>query len=371
MLDFSAPPYSLSLALLEALRVHPAARAQVRFSEARSEARGTHDLHEEARARVAHLLLFHARPGDLELLRFLLDQEILARRSDSFQGAGDPLAILSMLVLEQSRGAPEDTLRFWAAKTANFDTYAGGYDVEFVFSQRPAAQVLALLRERGDPETLEMLDRYDPEEIEADIPAWRASLARRYPRRPEALEPEALELWAEVFGDLEAVERHGLEAATSAQARAYVYQRVGKHAEELAEWRAAAAEAEQAWERASRLHLAIAAAAKAPMDMRAELAQLEALRLQIPEWPEVGLGRMATEAAYALAAALDDPALARPAWEAGERWRAVARSLPLSGLRAGLAAAERWGRPEQARALSEAVEAEQARIEALLADLEE
>lgn len=363
MLDLQQPPYVPYVELLEALRRDPAARDAVAFSEAQAEGRGTYDAHEQERARVTHLLRLSATPEDVALIRFLLDQEITARRADSFQGAGDTLSLLSLLLLELGDGELEDTWRFWQAKRANFDTFAGGYDIEFVFSLHPPQQALALIEARGEPGDLDMLSRYDAEEIVRGLAKWRASLARRFPRRLDDLSTMACELWAELFGDLAGMERYGLLNATTPSARGYLYRRLGRPADAVVVWRAAAAAATTAWDRASLLQSALTDAAKVPLDATDEATRLDALRHDIPNWNVLGLGRMSTQACYEAAAALDDPEAGRRLWRMAERWRADLDSFMFNGLCAAIAAAERWGDASDVASLREAARAERARID--------
>ena len=265
-LDLNEAPYRQYVELLETLRASSDARAQVSFREARDEERGTHDANEQDRARLAHVMLLHSTPSDLDLVRFLLDQEIAARRADSFQGAGDTLTILSLLLLEYGDREPDDTWRFWLAKRANFDTVAGGYDIEFVFSQLAPPQVLKLVEARAPAGELDMLERYDTAEIVGGLHEWRAAVTARYPRTQADLTPYDCENWAELFGDQAGLERFGLQNAPTPEARAYHFRRLGRYSAAVVEWREAAAGTTDAWDRASLLQRAVSDAAKVPLD---------------------------------------------------------------------------------------------------------
>lgn len=362
MLEFDSPPYTSYIRLLESLRESDLQRPKVAYREQREPGRGTHDANGTERARLAHMMLLFAVASDVELVRFLLDAEITARRNDSFQGAGDTLTILSLLLLEFGDSDASDTWRFWLAKRANFDTFAGGYDIEFVFSQLAPRQVLKLVEERAPAGESEMLERYNLAEIVDGLDDWRVSLAGRHPRSEADLTTNDCEHWAELFGDLAGQERYGLQNAATPEARAHLYRRLGRHADAVAAWRAAADAATSAWDRASRLSSAVSDAAKASLDTLEDVSQLDALRRHIPSWNNVGLGRMSTQACYELAAAVENPDTGRRLWLTAEGWRGELASLSLVGLQAAVSAAEKWGESEDVANLRSAALAEHERI---------
>ncbi len=361
MIDLEQQPYRHSVELLSALRESDGPRDRVTFEEVRTEVRGTHDRSGPERARLAHVLLLEGTPEDVEIARFLLRQEVTARRRDSFQGAGDPLAILSMLLVQWGQPDSDDTWLFWTAKTANFDTFAGGYDIEFVFAQLEPNDVLQVIREHGSSEDLEMLAKYDTAEILRSLPEWRVSLATRYPRTVEDMDSRDCEAWADLFGDVAGVERFGLQNAETPDARARLYRRLERYDAAVREWRSAAAAAESSWDRVSRLGNALTDAARVPMPMSAEVDAIDALRSEIPSWNEVGLGRMTTQACYELAAALDGEEGPR-LWRIAEGWRRGLTSFSLVGLRAALAAAHEWGSDAEVATLQSEIDAEHQRI---------
>ena len=361
MLDLEQLPYRPHLDRLSALRASDAPWASLAFEEAQSAERGTYDANEGARACLAHVLLLRGEACDAALVRFLLEQEVTARTRDSFQGAGGTLTILSALLLEWAPPDPDDIWLFWTAKRANFDTAAGGYDIEFVFAQHAPSVVRDRIRARGTPEDQEAIAAYDVDDIVDGLPAWRASLARRYARTLEAMTAAEAEAWAEQFGDEEGQERFGLLRATTPEARARLYRRLGRFEAAVPEWEAAAREAESPWDQASRLQSALTDAAKVPMALSSAVEALDALRDQIPSWNEVGLGRMATQACFEHAAALDGDA-GHHSWSVAERWHRDLGSFPLVGRRAALAAAKKWGSASDVDRLQVAVDEEHQRI---------
>ncbi|MEZ4460523.1 MAG: hypothetical protein R3E66_12520 [bacterium] len=365
MIELNKQPYREYVELLEELRRDESARDWVAFDKVVADGRGTYDANEQERARVVHVL--YVDPGDdLDLVRFLLDQEIAARRADSFQGAGDVLTMLSLRLLVLGDASDDDIWRFWSAKCANFDTLAGGYDIEFVFAQRPYDEVRQLVQARGTAKNVAFFDKYDGDAIVSDLPAWRTRLVRNYPTSLADFTYQDAASWAELFGDTETYEHYSLLLAGTAQDRANLYRRLERFDAAVDQWRLAAEAATTDWDRAAMLQRLISDAAQVPIHALEEVAQLDALRPNVAEWNDVGLGRMATQACYELAAATRDASAGPTIWKTAERWRKDLSSFTLVGLQAAVAAAEKWGEPYELEALRQAVRAEQARINELL-----
>lgn len=367
LLNIEKAPYRRYLDMLDALRESPEARVAVAYQAAHSSDRGDYDANELERARLAHILLLRAAPDDVELVRFLLDEEIVACSTDSFQGAGDTLTILSLLTLEY--GDASDTWRFWLAKRANFDTLAGGYDIEFVFAQLPPAEVLRFVKERGTAKDYNLLEEYIAEGVPVGIDRWRASMVARYPRTLANMSTRDFEAWAELFGDAANQEYFGLQNAEGPASRAHLYRRLGQYDRAVTEWRAAANDATTPWDQASYLESAMSDAAKARLAVLDVVERLDSLRRQIPSWNVVGLGRMATQACYELAVAVNDAEIGPRVWRMAEAWRSELASFTLVGLQAALAAAAKWGTPSDVEVLAQAITEERKRIDRQLGKL--
>lgn len=360
VLDLRRPPYIAARALLEALRDGRGAWREVACVLEHEPGEGMVDAQAAARARVAHLLQLEATAEDRELLRFLLDQEIAARRGASAQGGGEALAILSARLLDH--GEEEDAWRFWCAKRANFDTMAGAYEVEFVFAAAPPGRARGLVEHLGGPSDRALLARLDLPGILAGLPAWRARLAARYPRDPDRLDADDVAAWAELFEDTELLDELALARATDPEQRARHHRSRGRHAEAIDAWLAHLAGCEAPWDRLSALARLLEDAALAPRDLRGELEEAERLWTALPGLGEVGLGRQLVSGTFQLAAVTEDAELGALALRLGEAWRAELSWLPLAGLQAGLKAARRWGSPAEVEDLQRAVGREQRRL---------
>ena len=87
MIDLTRPPYARYADLMNEFLASPDGFDALACNLVTERGRGTHDTNQLDRARVTQLL-YLSQPVDDEAVRFLLQQEVLARRNDSFQGAG-------------------------------------------------------------------------------------------------------------------------------------------------------------------------------------------------------------------------------------------------------------------------------------------
>ena len=115
---------------LELLRADPRAWDRVSFAAGQSEERGTYDENEIHRRRILLALQYDRRDTDIELIRHLFTNEVIAAENDSFQGFGDAFTLAALLLA--SLRDPTDVPLFARAKFANFDT-ACGFPLEFMF----------------------------------------------------------------------------------------------------------------------------------------------------------------------------------------------------------------------------------------------
>lgn len=220
MLDLTASPYREVVALLAALREPEPDLSPVRRAPSTDRWGLPIDTHELRRGQVAHLLLLDSSAADLALIRFMIDEEIEARRNENHQDATGALTILSLLLLEH--GDASDTWRFWEAKSANFDTWAGGYDYEFVQAWLSTPELLALAAERGDDWDQETLAGREQDRDEQRWAGWREALDRRFARSLATMGSREAERWARLFEDRAGVERLGLLNATGPAERARI-----------------------------------------------------------------------------------------------------------------------------------------------------
>lgn len=143
-----------------------------------SDERGDYDTQEKQRYAAMLAIQYDFKETDEALVRFLVEQETVARRNDSFQGIGDALWLGAYLLARFKR--PEDIPLFYQAKVANFDTYCG-FDREFMY--------IALYDEttayvqQNFPDLLdEIKDDFATTE---DLEQWWKNLAQRFPDNEE------------------------------------------------------------------------------------------------------------------------------------------------------------------------------------------
>lgn len=153
------------------------------------------DARERARAHLAWALQFDATPGDDELVRYALAQEIAWREQAPFQGIGETLEILAALAVRAPR--QDDVWLMARAKRANFDC-ACGFDREHLVAAGVEA-TLAFVRGATDhPEeeraqVLELLlgEGAAPDAVcdvsDEALVAWRARQERGFAPDPASV----------------------------------------------------------------------------------------------------------------------------------------------------------------------------------------
>lgn len=111
-------------------------KADYVYSEGKSGEHGTFDKNYENRARICYALLYDvcemSAADKKALARELFCEELKDRETNSFQGIGDNLEMLTSLLLEL--GEPSDSELFERAKNANFDC-ACGYEPRIIKAQ--------------------------------------------------------------------------------------------------------------------------------------------------------------------------------------------------------------------------------------------
>lgn len=112
--------------LLAALRAGGDTAAGARHSLACLPAPGPTDAHGPLRAQVADALIGSLLPSDRPVARWLLEQEVAARRA---AGHGASEALYALVAALARFGDPDDALLIWQAHEATAETRAG-VDVE-------------------------------------------------------------------------------------------------------------------------------------------------------------------------------------------------------------------------------------------------
>lgn len=272
---------------------------------------GKQDANSRERHRFLIALQYERQPDDEALVRYLFDQEVIARSSDDFQGIGEALRLASYLLSQWRRSG--DLWRFAAAKCANFDTWCG-YASQFLCAAGHAAALAEFASSDHElKETIRELlfdeqgsSRFSSQEIEE----WRMGLVDEFPSRPEE-EPLNVEIdRAIAFGLrdeglilLDRFEASGTE--TSLSSLSSLREQLGDLKGAIRHRLALLESSQDDWDRVSNAcSLAdLFLQDQRPADAWAAICNLDNCLARIEGWNEVGLGRNVVAVAFRIAQA--------------------------------------------------------------------
>ena len=340
-----------------------------------SEDRGEYDGNARSRHQALLELQYDCQPSDVELVRYLFEQEIEAAATNSFQGCGDSLT-LSALLLARFRD-PADVALFAQAKLANFDT-ACGFPLQFMWivGGEDAPQML----KKSHPELWEPLfaDNDEAAVPPAELAEWWESINRDYPQaeRDETL-PARYER-ALAFDDLERARElldqrveQTLDASERIRIAKYEYARLGDYREAARYAELEAEASDPGWDLASALRDVVSLRRQAGDFDRAQHAaqRLDGALDAFDDWIGLGLGRMAIHEVFELAVAHPDLRAALQVFQLADKWYGRSHDLAMVGLQSAVAAAQRCGVAEKAHEYQALAEAEQKRIDEMLREM--
>lgn len=149
--------------------------SDVCFMEGRDAVFGTYDKNYKNRLRLAYYILFMKKDGEA-LVKRLFEEELKDRESNSFQGIGTCLEILTFLLMNYNGAHQYDAL-FDRAKNANFDC-ACGYDrnveQETQLEQYDIYDCIQIAIETGYPESAaRLVDEWKKEIKDWDVQNYR------------------------------------------------------------------------------------------------------------------------------------------------------------------------------------------------------
>ncbi|TXT39458.1 MAG: hypothetical protein FD138_70 [Planctomycetota bacterium] len=355
---------------LEKLRTDPNTWGSVAFAASHSNERGTFDSNERARLRVLLALQYDRRESDIELIRHLFTNEIIAAENDSFQGFGRAFTLAAFL-LAQFR-EPSDVSLFARAKFANFDT-ACGFPLQFMLFAGGNQTTHYLQANR--PELWARLQSFDLTATCDDLEKWWQEICDDYPGSEEDEQLLALYERALSFDDRELALRYLEEwAAKEPDSDAkrsqlkYEYARLGDF--ESAAHIAAdiLVGSENLWDKASALRDLVKLhrqAGEFSLSLSAA-QQLDTTLAAFDDWVGVGLGRMAIHEVFELSFSHPDAADASHAFAIADRCFQRSRDLALVGMDAGAKAARRCGLVQKAKEYERIADLERNRIDELM-----
>jgi len=317
-------------------------------------------------------LQYDRRPADHALVRYLFEQEVLARKDDPFQG--DPTALhLGAFLLARYRQAGDVPL-LWEAKRANFDTWCGFDALYLLAGDREAGLKWIASLPADTAESIREVLGKAPEAVGPDeLEAWWRRKREEYPEREQDEDPHVLAQRAITLGAIDEgriwLDRwEAVQPGDSLSLRSLMYLRdaLGQPAEAL---RAAAKLRDLArgdeWHYASSLLNLPRYLVRLQRHPEAweVLEELRGLLKRHCDWMKVGLARTIAEASLDLAADEACPGpIRRAAWEQGHDLIVRGVQAPLVVLRKAAKAADLVGDGALAAQYTERADREHKRI---------
>lgn len=362
-----------TISQLQMFRDEPRLWIHCAYSEFVHPEYGKQDANALERYRFLTALQYECSPADESLVRYLFDQEIVARSKDDFQGIGEALRQASYLMSRWRRGS--DFWRFAAAKCANFDTYCG-YDSQFLFSMGRDAALAEFAN--SDHELKEEIKQFlfdeegDCHYSADEIEAWQRHLVNEFPHRPDN---EPLMVWIDraiAFGlrdeGLLLLDRLEVsETDESMSSLSYLRERLGDLKGAIKHRRSMLEVASDDWDR---VFNASSVAELLVKDERPDeawmlLRQFDDCLPRIKGWNRVGLGRSAVEVTFRIAKVASSD-VARAAFEWACRHESQLETSSLQILTLATEAAVRLEDSAKAKHYQAAADAEQRRIDEML-----
>lgn len=334
---------------------------------------GRQDANALERYRFLIALQYEHIPDDEFLVRFLFDQEVIARSNDDFQGCGEALRLASYLLSRWKRGG--DFWRFVEAKCANFDTLCG-YDAQWLFA---VGRDIALVEfHNAEHELKEHIQEYlfdengDGRYSDEDIDDWETGLIAEFLKRPDE---EPLPVWIDraimfqAFEEGRALLDH-YEASQPDLSLSYLCQtreQLGDLKGAIEKRRAKLDMAQDDWDRVSN---ACSFAKLLLKDGQADEAWgiilgIDDCLSRIEGWNECGLGRNVVEVAFRIANTASS-VVARTAFTFACSRESQLKQSSLQILTLAAEAAAVLSDAVQAKRFQAAAQAEQARIDEML-----
>lgn len=181
---------------LERARRDPAAWSGLAFLAEHTDEGRTIDRNRAARMRVLQALQYDRRPQDLQLLRFILQQETAFYQEIVPWGLAPDLTLAGFLLAEHRQ--VEDLWLHWTAKNISFDT-ALGYHLYHLLTGCTAAAAEAV-RASAHPDRDRILDDITADRhTDAAVEEWLDGQRARFPADPAE---ESLKSWSHLAASL-------------------------------------------------------------------------------------------------------------------------------------------------------------------------
>lgn len=347
--------------------------AELAYCEATDKDRGSFDHNEKRRYAIFIALQYDFREEDEELIRFLFEQEVIARENDSFQGIGKALWLGAFLLARFNN--PSDIPLFYRAKHSNFDTGCG-FDKEFIYTAlREKTEEYVL---KNYPELyVDIKGGYTDMNLSESLDEWWSNLSQQFPK--DEKDESLLELYERnmYFENMNRAKEYLAkwknrepDSEQKDGTLKYAYIELGEIPSAIEIVKKELTAKETNWDKAScNLDLLQLYTKIASKDGLQTIKAIDHEFNQFESWKQVGLGRIAVHAAFEYSIAARDMNLSKSAFKIAYSWFKKMDSVALVGLEAGLRAAKKCFSPWKARMFRKLAEIERDRINKALKGL--
>lgn len=324
-------------------------------SPKQSESENTFDENEKPRYALLIELQYHLRNEDESLVRYLLEQEIIARNNFSIQGGEDAL-LLSAYLLARFKN-PHDIRLFYEAKHSNFDASCT-IGTEFLFCAL-GDQTNDFVRETF-PEIYPDISGYDSKsDCDSSLADWWEGLANDYPNKIENESLYTLYQRSIYFNDYslarEYLEQWNEETPDSADKDStlkYMYIEIKDYANAIELLRKELASTDSHEDRLifyqSLLELYIKS--EQFTDGFKSIKLIDHELQQFNRWKHSNLGNMTLTQIFEFSLSIDDPETAINSFKIGYKWlRKINNDICYFGLKSAFETATKHSLPEAAK----------------------
>lgn len=316
-------------------------------SKAESQHNYIYDENEKLRYALLLELQYDLRSEDRDLIRYLLEQEIIARSNFSIGGGEDGL-LLSAYLLAKFKD-PNDIKLFYDAKHSNFDASCT-IDTEFLFYALKD-KTRAYVQQRF-PEIYDDLGNYDSKaDCESCVIDWWERLSHDYPDKEEDESLYTLYLRNIYFNNYD-IAREYLkkwkastpDSADKKNTLKHMYIELEEYVEVIELLKQELKVSDSHWDRTSCYNDLLKFYTKTQQSSNGlKIVKLIDNELkQFNDWKNIGLGRMSVEQIFEFSLFTDNPEIAIEAFKIAYQWLMKAKNnISYVGLELAMKAAEK------------------------------
>ncbi len=338
-------------------------------SEAESQHNYIYDKNEKSRYALLIELQYDLRSEDRDLIKYLLQQETIARSNFSIRGGEDAL-LLSAYLLATFKN-PNDILLFYNAKYSNFDASCT-IDTEFLFyALRDKTRAYV---QQHFPEIYDDLGGYDSKvDCESCVMDWWERLSYDYPDKEEDESPYTL-YQRNIYFNNYAIAREYLEqwkastpdSADKNSTLKHLYIELEDYAEVIKLLKQELKVSDSHWDKTScyRDLLEYYTKTQQSIDGLKIVELIDDELKQFSDWKNIGLGRMTVEQIFEFSLLTNNPKIAITAFDIGYKWLIkIKGNISYVGLELAMRAAEKSACHAESNQLEKMISAERKRID--------